>query len=426
MKFKFLSKDNLFEEVRDEVVYIKFKELKITNDKVKINPNLRRTIFESGLKEPIYVISKVDLEGNIERNRDFFEIIDGCHRLRCLEDIIVKKYSEIEIDEVEIPCIVFNGSPESIFFDDKGELKKREREFYKMEIDKFRGGRAVPDLEVVKFYKELDISSTILTDDISIDFTNNFDRYIHSSKLNNIKGLDKYEHKSFVAGTSQAFDSFWMRHHNKRFRCFKGEFFYHKANWKKFHKWCYLEDDRIMTNDAVVISFPFSDFCKEHPKMRKILDECERWEVPVLIDCAYYVIARDLNFDFSEYTYIEDVTFSLSKGFYNANRLRAGIRFSRKFKDDNIDIMNEWGQINHLGAYVGTKLLEKFPPDYAMNKFREKQLEYCEENDLVPTDCVQFAYGNSQKTEIGDYYKDLNRGTEVNRLCIADQIGDDV
>ena len=145
-----------------------------------------------------------------------------------------------------------------------------------------------------------------------------------------------------------------------------------------------------------------------------------------MIDCAYYVIARDLNFDFSKYKCIEDVTFSLSKGFYNANRLRAGIRFSRKFKDDNIDIMNEWGQINHLGAYVGTKLLEKFPPDYAMNKFREKQLEYCEENDLVPTDCVQFAYGNSQKTEIGDYYKDLNRGTEVNRLCIADQIGDDV
>ena len=51
MKFKFLSIDNIFEEVRDEAVYIKFKELKITNDKVKINPNLRRTIFESGLKE---------------------------------------------------------------------------------------------------------------------------------------------------------------------------------------------------------------------------------------------------------------------------------------------------------------------------------------------------------------------------------------
>jgi hypothetical protein len=83
---------------------------------------------------------------------------------------------------------------------------------------------------------------------------------------------------------------------------------------------------RIQTNDAVVISLPFSDYGKEHPKMREILDECERWEVPVLIDCAYYVIARDINFDFSKYSCIEDITFSLSKGFHSATRLRAGIK----------------------------------------------------------------------------------------------------
>ena len=39
--------------------------------------------------------------------------------------------------------------------------------------------------------------------------------------------------------------------------------------------------------------------------------------------------------------------------------------------------------------------------------------------DRKPTDCVSFAFG-------GDEYQDLNRGTEVNRLCIADEIGDKV
>jgi hypothetical protein len=293
-------------------------------------------------------------------------------------------------------------------------------------IKEYRGGNAIPDLEVVDFWKESlkDLTDVIITDHYSFPktgklFTDKFDEYIKSSKLNNLKGLDTYEHRSFVAGTSQTFDSFWMRNHDKRFRCFKGEFFYHKANWKKFHKWCYLEDDRIMTNDAVVISFPFSDFCKEHPKMRKILDECERWEVPVLIDCAYYVIAKDLDFDFSDYTCVEDITFSLSKGFHQANKLRVGMRYSRYFRDDNIDIMNEWDQINHLGAYLGTKLLEEFPSDYAMNRFRDIQLEYCKKHNLIPADCVPFAFGE-------DEYVDLNRGTEVNRLCIADQIGDDV
>ena len=232
-------------------------------------------------------------------------------------------------------------------------------------IELYRGGNAIPDLEVVDFWSRVfseGLSHVILTDHYSFPnngklFTNKFDEYIRASKLNNLKGLDKYEHMSFVHGTSQTFDSFWMRHHNKRFRCFKGEFFYHHANWKKFHKWCYLEDDNIQIDDAVVISLPFSDYGKEHPKMREVLDECDKWEVPVLIDCAYYVIGEGINFDFTEYNCIEDITFSLSKGFHLSNRLRGGIRYSKKYYDDNIHIMNEWNQYSHLSAYLGMKLL---------------------------------------------------------------------
>ena len=294
-------------------------------------------------------------------------------------------------------------------------------------IELYRGGNAIPDLEVVEFWERVfkeGLSHVILTDHYSFPnngklFTNKFDEYIKASKLNNLKGLDKYEHRSFVHGTSQTFDSFWMRHHNKRFRCFKGEFFYHQANWKKFHKWCYLEDDNIQIDDAVVISFPFSDYCKEHPKMREVLDECDKWEVPVLIDCAYYVIGEGINFDFTEYNCIEDITFSLSKGFHLSNRLRGGIRYSKKYYDDNIHIYNEWNQYSHLSAHLGTKLLSHFPPDFSVKKYKNKQLQFCLDNNLKPSDCVIFAFG-------GDEYKELNRGTEVNRLCISYQIGDKV
>jgi len=291
-------------------------------------------------------------------------------------------------------------------------------------IEKYGSGIAIPDLEVVEFWKESlkDLTDVILTDHYSFPnngklFTDKFDEYIKASKLNNLKGLDAYEHRSFVHGTSQTFDSFWMRHNNKRFRCFKGEFFYHQANWKKFYKWCYLEDDNIQINDAVVISLPFSDYGKEHPRMREILEECERWEVPVLIDCAYYSIGRGIEFNFTEYDCIEDITFSLSKGFHLANRLRAGTRYSKKYYDDNIHIYNEWKQYSHLSAHLGTELLSYFPPDFMVNKWRDKQLEFCKDNNLKPSDCVIFAFGD-------DEYKELNRGTEVNRLCISNQIGD--
>ena len=99
-------------------------------------------------------------------------------------------------------------------------------------IKEYRGGNAIPDLEVVDFWKESlkDLTDVIITDHYSFPktgklFTDKFDEYIKSSKLNNLQGLDTYEHRSYVAGTSQTFDSFWMRNHDKRFRCFKAEFF---------------------------------------------------------------------------------------------------------------------------------------------------------------------------------------------------------
>jgi|TARA_B100001964_G_scaffold203603_1_gene232715 hypothetical protein len=294
------------------------------------------------------------------------------------------------------------------------------------EVKLYKGGNAVPDLEVVDFWKESlkDLTDVILTDQYSFPntgeiFVDKFDKYIKASKLNNLKGLNSYKHRSYVHGTSQTFDSFWLRNHDKRFRCFKGEFFYHKASWKKFHTWCYLEDDHIQTNDAVVISLPFSDYGKEHPRMREILDECERWEVPVLIDCAYYVIGEGINFDFTEYDCIEDITFSLSKGFHLSNRIRAGIRYTKEYYDDNIHMYNEWRQYSHLSAHLGTKLLSHFPPDYPVNKWRDKQLKFCKKHNFKPSDCVIFAFG-------GDEYKELNRGTEVNRLCISYLIGDKI
>ena len=394
MKSKFLSIDNIFEEVRDRVVWIKFKYLNMPKDKPKLNQYLKRLILEYGLKEPIYIQSTL-------------EVSDGYNRLMCLKDIIT------DIDEVEIPCIM---TTETTNYD----IEKREKEFYKMDIDKFRGGRAIPDLEVIELYNEVFDVSHVLTKDDKHDFISLFDNHIQSSKLNQLIGLDGFQHKTFTAGTSQSFDSFWMKYHDRRFRCFEGEFFYHKANWKKFHNWSYLDYDKIKKGDAVIISLPFSDYCTEHPKMKSTLSQCSLLGVPVLIDCAYYGIASGVDFDLSKYDCIKEVTFSLSKTFYNANRLRAGIRYAKDFADDNIDIMNEWGQINHISTYIGKRLLEAFEPDYTFNKFRKRQEEYCKLHNLKPTDCVSFAFG-----EAGEY-DDLNRGTDVNRLCIADQIGDKV
>ena len=59
-----------------------------------------------------------------------------------------------------------------------------------MNIEKFRGGWAIPDNEVISFYKNIDYSNVLIDKNPAIEFIYNFDKYIMSSKENKLFGLD--------------------------------------------------------------------------------------------------------------------------------------------------------------------------------------------------------------------------------------------
>ena len=100
------------------------------------------------------------------------------------------------------------------------------------------------------------------------------------------------------------------------------------------------------------------------------------------------------------------------------NKLRAGMRYSRKYHDDNISIMNQWQQYNFISAYISIQMLKTFEPDYAWNKFGEAYKKLVKEHDgWSETDCVGFVHGDER-------FSELNRGTDINRLCIVDKLGD--
>ena len=65
----------------------------------------------------------------------------------------------------------------------------------------------------------------------------------------------------------------------------------------------------------MVISVPFSDNGYIHPDTQEILETCNKLEIPVLIDLAYYNLARGIDFNLDE-PCISTFTFSLSKGFF--------------------------------------------------------------------------------------------------------------
>lgn len=284
----------------------------------------------------------------------------------------------------------------------------------KFEYDKrhlpFGHAVAVPDPDVEKYIDSLSINALVVSNDksISTEFIQNYREWVSSSKLNTFKGLESFKYACFSNGTTEAFEKFYHKNSNRRFRCFKGEYLYHKLAWRNTHSWAWLDDESLDSNDAVVISLPFSNTGNKHINHDVVLKECEALNVPVLIDCAYLGICSNIDFDFS-YKCITDITFSLSKTFPVAHA-RIGMRLTREDDDDILFVTNKSDYINRISCYLGNAIINKFTPDYIPNKYRDKQIEICNKLSIQPSNTVLF--GNAEL----DRYTEYNRGGSTNRL----------
>ena len=278
-------------------------------------------------------------------------------------------------------------------------------------------GNALPirDSEVLSFIKKIDdnnfFSNSLQDLTIRDRFLKEYFEWIQTSKLNKLHGIKKFKHLSYVHGTSQAFDFFYAENSKCRFRCFKGDFMYHALSWDRNYKFSYLDDESVQKNDAVIISIPFSGNGSLHDKTLEVLEKCDLLGVPVMIDLAYYNLARGINFNLDRPS-IKSITFSLSKSFYPLDKLRVGIRCKKEFSDDPVDIFNSFDMFNKPGASLGLEIFKKFSPDHNQIKFRKKQYQICSEFDLNPSECVIFGLGDER-------FKQFNRDSRWNRVCLS-------
>jgi hypothetical protein len=64
---------------------------------------------------------------------------------------------------------------------------------------------------------------------------------------------------------------------------------------------------------------------------------------------------------------------------------------------------------NKIGAALGIELLQKFTPDYITDKYSAKQIVFCKELELIPSQTVLFGIAE-------DGWDEYRRGGEVSRL----------
>ena len=161
-----------------------------------------------------------------------------------------------------------------------------------------RSALPIRDPEVLSFIKKIDVNHffTKSLQDLTIRerFIKEYFKWIQTSKLNKLRGIKKFKHLSYVHGTSQSFDFFYAENNKRRFRCFKGDFFYHALSWERNYRFSYLDDGNVRKNDAVIISIPFSDNGFLHDRTLDVLEKCDLLDVPVMIDLSYYNLVREL------------------------------------------------------------------------------------------------------------------------------------
>lgn len=276
----------------------------------------------------------------------------------------------------------------------------------------FGSAFAIMDPETLKILREPFDASVINSESIITEYLNTYEEWIRSTQNNIVVGLDQYKIKAYSNGTTESFDKFYMKNNKRRFRCFKGEYMYHKLAWRNHFNWAYVEDAPLHKNDAVIISLPFADTGNKHISYHDLMRKCNELEIPVLVDCAYFGACRDVEFDFT-YQCITDLTFSLSKVFPIAYA-RVGIRFTKEDDDDTLLVYHKANYNNKIGAALGIKYLEKFTPDYIPSKYIDKQLEFCYNLGVQPSKTILFGIG-------GDEWNEYNRGGKTNRLSFHKQ-----
>jgi hypothetical protein len=250
---------------------------------------------------------------------------------------------------------------------------------------------------------------TVLDDaDIVIEFCDKYRNWITATKLNTYIGIDNFKFATYSNATSESFDKFYIKNNNRRFRCLRGEYVYHQVAWRNsWPNWKFIDDEELAANDAVVISYPFSDTGCRHQRHDEILQRCTELDIPVLIDCVFSGVSYDLIFDLS-YPCITDVVFSLSKIFPIAHA-RVGMRLTREDDDDTLFVYQKISYNNRMGAALGMYFIDNFSVDYIVDKYRAKQHEFCEQLNVCPSNTVFFGLGEQD-------WQEYNRGSATNRL----------
>lgn len=258
----------------------------------------------------------------------------------------------------------------------------------------FSSGNSIKDPEVIGYVQQLNLSQHLLNPWIVQEFESAFPQWVNQGSRYKLKNLDLFKYVGFSAGTQESFINFYLFNKDCRFRVFKGDYWWHMDIWTKTGiNWAYIEDDELKSSDICICSYPFALTGEKHKKFDWLVDQCNQLGINLLVDFIYLpnstnTVDIDLKADC-----IQQITFSVSKTF-PVQCAKIAVRMCKQKPNDPMQTSNDENICNRLSAGLALDIINKFPIDYNVNKYIEKQGYWCKKLGLVQTPVVHFGLGD--------------------------------
>ena len=208
-------------------------------------------------------------------------------------------------------------------------------------------------------------------------FINQANEWFQSSKLNDIRGWEKFEHIDITLGCTHFIEATCLKY-GWNIQHVPNEYNYYNLNGK-----VPTEIENLESNKPLIISLPTWRYCDIHPEWNRILEICEQKNIQIHIDGAWFQSARNIEFDF-DHPNIMSFGMSIGKGI-DVQWNRVGLRWSKQKTIDSITLMNHYSQIHGSVITCGSYLMHNIEKDYAWNKYAEKNKEISEKCGLQQT-----------------------------------------
>jgi len=210
-----------------------------------------------------------------------------------------------------------------------------------------------------------------------------------STKINTIKGMEKFPCVDVIMGCTHFIESFVSK--NKwNVQILEREYAYYSLMGKRPTQVGQLE-----AGVPLIVSLP-NYYYGSRPEWEQILKECEDKNIDIHIDCAWLTAAKGFTLDF-DHPNIKSFAMSMSK--YNMSWNRIGLRWSKQRTMDSCTLISTQKKYNELTTACGSFMMDNLPRDYGWEKYSSAVDMICKKFDLEPTMCFYLV-----KDKQGDIY----------------------